>query len=77
MLEYLSAQNRQVEPLYELEREGKLRADGSPGSLDGRTFIDAQLLQGGRMLGSIWLTAWRQAGPDFYLRSQLARRQGR
>jgi hypothetical protein len=75
VLDYLFAQNRQVEPLYQLEKEGKFRADGSPGSLDGRAFIDAQLLQGGRMLGSVWLTAWRQAGPDMYLRAQLAKRK--
>jgi hypothetical protein len=75
VLEYLVLQNRQVEPLYKLEKEGRFRADGGPGSLDGRTFIDAQLLEGARMLGSIWLTAWRQAGPDIYLRSQLAKRK--
>jgi hypothetical protein len=74
VLDYLLAQNLQVEPLYQLEGNGKFLADGSPGSLDGRTFIDAQLLRGGQMLGSIWLTAWRQAGPDMYLRSQLAKR---
>jgi hypothetical protein len=74
VLDYLYAQNRQVEPLYRLEKDGMFRADGSPGSLDGRTFIDAQLLQGAQMLGSVWLTAWRQAGPDMYLRAQLAKR---
>lgn len=73
-MEYVRAQNRRVEPLYELEKAGKLRADGSPGSFDGREFIDEQLLRGGEMLGSLWLTAWRTAPPDHYLQEQLARR---
>jgi hypothetical protein len=74
VMDYLWAQNRQVEPLYRLEKAGAFSADGSPGGFAGREFIDTQLLRGGQMLGSIWLTAWRHAGPDFYLRSQLAKR---
>jgi hypothetical protein len=74
VMHYLRAQNERVVPLYELEKEGKLRADGSPGSFAGREFIDEQLLRGGEMLGSIWLTAWRTAPADQYLLGQLARR---
>ena len=74
VMTYLVAQNERVEPLYELEKEGKLRADGSPGSLDGKGFIEEQLLRGGQMLGSLWLTAWRTAPADHYLLEQLARR---
>jgi hypothetical protein len=76
VMRYLRAQNERVVPLYELEKTGKLKADGSPGSFDGRGFIEEQLLRGGEMLGSIWLTAWRTAPPDQYLLSQLARRAG-
>jgi hypothetical protein len=75
-MRYLRDQNERVAPLYELEKAGKLRADGSPGSVDGRGFIEEQLLRGGEMLGSIWLTAWRTAPPDQYLLDQLARRTG-
>jgi hypothetical protein len=74
VMRYLRAQNERVVPLYELEKAGKLRADGSPGSFAGREFIDEQLLRGGEMLGSIWLTAWRTAPADQYLLGQLARR---
>jgi hypothetical protein len=28
------------------------------------------------MLGSIWLTAWREAPPDVYLHAQLLQRKG-
>jgi hypothetical protein len=74
VMAYLLIQSQQVEPLYALEKAGKLRGDGSPGSFDGRDFIEEQLLRGGEMLGSIWLTAWQTATPDHYLLSQLAKR---
>ena len=74
VMRYLRTQSGRVVPLYELEKAGKLRADGTPGSFDGRGFIEEQLLRGGEMLGSIWLTAWRTAEPDQYLLSQLAQR---
>ena len=74
VMEYLEAQNRRVELLYQLEKAGKLRADGSPGGDEGREFIDEQLLRGGEMLGSIWLTAWRTAPTDRFLQEHLSRR---
>jgi hypothetical protein len=74
VMSYLQTQHGRVVPLYELEKAGQLKADGSPGSFDGREFIEEQLLRGGEMLGSIWLTAWRTAPPDQYLLDQLARR---
>ncbi len=74
VMTYLQAQNRRVEPLYQLEKAGKLRADGSPGSDEGREFIGEQLLRGGEMLGSLWLTAWRTAPPDHFLLEHLSRR---
>ena len=74
VMRYLEAQNRRVEPLYELEKAGKLRADGSPGGDEGRDFINEQLLRGGEMLGSLWLTAWQTAPPDHFLFEHLSRR---
>lgn len=75
VMRYLIAQNARVVPLYELEKAGKLKADGSPGSFDGKGFIEEQLLRGGQMLSSLWLTAWRSAPPDRYLLEELARRE--
>jgi hypothetical protein len=74
VMRYLVAQSQRVVPLYEVEKAGQLKADGSPGSVDGKGFIEEQLLRGGQMLGSIWLTAWRTAPPDRYLLEQLAKR---
>jgi len=76
VMAYVLAQNQRVEPLYQLEKAGKLRADGTPGSAEGRAFIEEQLLRGGEMLGSLWLTAWQTATPDQYLLRQLAKRAG-
>ena len=74
VMRYLETQYQRMEPLYQLEKAGGFKADGAPVSLDGREFIDEQLLCGGEMLGSIWLTAWRAAPTDDFLNRQLARR---
>lgn len=85
-LEYVVAQNKFVEPLYQLEKAGKLGnekpdANGrqpnppKPVSPEGRAFIEERLLTGGNMLATLWATAWKSAPVDTYLRTQLARRQ--
>ncbi len=73
IVDYLGRQHEQVGPLYELDKAGKLRADGTPGSLDGKAFIEEQLLRGSEMLASLWVTAWRDAPEDAYLHTQLLR----
>jgi len=76
VLAYLVASNAQVEPLYKLDQTGALKPD-APDRPDapGRAFIGEQLLRGGEMLSSIWLTAYQKAEPDVYLRAQLLKRQ--
>lgn len=85
VMNYLIAQNQLVEPLYQLEKAGKLsneleKADHTkphPGPVDpeGRAFVEGQLLKGGAMLASVWNTAWHNAPPDTFLRAQLIKRQ--
>jgi hypothetical protein len=85
VMDYLLGQFKLVEPLYQLEKAGKFsdemehagkyHQDNRPVDPEGRAFIADQLLKGGEMLGSIWLTAWKEAVPDTFLRSQLVRRQ--
>ncbi len=90
ILDYILASNKLVEPLYQLEKAGKLgndnvtkTADGKevrerrPLTKEGREFVEGRLLTGGEMLGALWLTAWRDAPPDTYLRSELVRRQAK
>ena len=76
VVDYLHAQHKQMEVIYQLEKAGKL-GQGEQGvvSDEARAFIEARLLEGGQMLGAIWLTAYRNAAPDTYLRSALIRRQ--
>ncbi len=70
---YLVAQNKLVGPLYELEKEGKLTGEGDQG-LEGRAFLEGQLVKAGQMLGNIWNTAWLEAPEDQYLQKTLEQR---
>jgi len=84
-MDYILGTQKTVEPLYQLEKAGKLGdenaktrkpgPDHDPVSAEGQAFIEAQLLRGGEMLGSIWLTAWHNAPPDKFLRANLLKRQ--
>lgn len=74
-MEFLLEQNARVEPLYQLEKAGKFKVENGNDVSEGKAFIEHQLLAGGEMLGSIWLTAWRSAVPDTYLRTTLLKRQ--
>jgi hypothetical protein len=77
VMDYLLAQNKLVEPLYQLEKAGKLGDHDQPFAPQGREFIDGQLLAGGEMLASIWVTAWRTSVPDTFLRNGLLNRKAR
>ncbi len=71
---YIEAQHQQVEPLYQLYKEGKLSGEGETG-LQGRAFLEGQLVRGGQMLADIWYSAWQQAPEDRYLKTTLAARK--
>jgi hypothetical protein len=73
VVNYLVAQNKLVEPLYQMEKAGQLSGEGDKG-LEGRSFLEGQLVKGGQMLGNIWLTAWLEAPTDTYLQKQLQQR---
>ncbi len=77
VIAYLIEQNRKVEPLYALEKAGLLGNDNRPIRQEGRDFIEGQLVTGGQMLASIWLTAWRTSFPDTFLLNHLANRAAR
>jgi hypothetical protein len=71
---YLLEQNKLVEPLYQLEKEGKLSSEGEQG-LSGRVFLEGQLVKAGQMLGDIWFTAWQEAPEDKHLERELELRR--
>ena len=74
VMAYLLETEKQVEPLYQLNKDGKLTPE-NPSSTEGRAFLDGQLVKGGQMLGDLWYSAWQQAAEDTYLVRQLKERQ--
>jgi hypothetical protein len=74
VMDYLVAQNKFVEPLYALEKKGVFKSEVAATSTEGQEFIRSRLLTGGQMLAGIWVTAWKNATPDTYLRAQLIKR---
>jgi len=70
----LAAQNQLVEPLYQLDKDGKLKADG-PEHAQGRAFLEDQLRTGAALLADLWLSAWEHAPEDHYLKGKLAERK--
>ena len=72
IMKYVLAQHGLVEPLYQLEKEKKLSPD-TPST--GRAFLEEQLMKGSQMLGNLWITAWKEAPPDRFLQSYLAKRK--
>ena len=72
-INFLVMQNKLVEPLYKLDRDGKLSNKENRGA-EGRVFLEAQLVKSGQLLGDLWLTAWLTAPEDTYLERQLQER---
>lgn len=71
---FIVAQHAMMEPLYRLEKDNKLSAE--PGTeADGKAFLGGQILKGGQFLGDLWLTAWKEATPDTFLKAQLIKRK--
>jgi len=73
-LAFIRNQHKLVEPLYQLDKEGKLSPEKAQGR-EGRPFFERQFLTGGQMLGDLWYTAWREAPPDNFLKAALAKRK--
>lgn len=74
-VKFIVEANQLVEPLYQLEKDGKLNVPETPGH-EGRKFLDAQLVKSGQLLGDLWYTAWKEAPEDTYLERELEQRAG-
>lgn len=70
---FIVSNNQLVEPLYQLEKAGKLSDRGDAGT-EGRAFLEGQLVKSGQLLGGLWLTAWQTAPEDTYLERELRQR---
>lgn len=73
-LEFIQAQEKFVEPLYKMDRDGAL-TPSNPKSAEGREFISKQLVTGAQFLSDLWYSAWKNAPQDTFLRKELARRK--
>lgn len=73
-MRFIREQFELVEPLYQLEKDGKLTGEGERG-IEGKEFLAKQILKAGQMLGDLWLTAYLEAPTDTYLKSALAQRK--
>jgi hypothetical protein len=74
-VDFVVANNQLVEPLYKMEKEGKLSTEGDAGA-EGRAFLETQIVKSGQLLGNLWLTAWETAPEDTYLERELQHRSG-
>ena len=72
-VEFIGATFKEVEPLYQLDKEGALSGNGTVG-LRGKDYLERRLLAGGQMLGDLWYSAWQHTAPDNFLKSQLQKR---
>jgi hypothetical protein len=74
VVEFIVEQHKQLEPLYQLDKDGKLSGEGERG-LEGKAFLESQLVKAGQMLADLWYTAYVQAPPDTYLKAELVKRK--
>lgn len=72
-VDFIVANNQLVEPLYKMEKDGKLSDQGDAGA-EGRAFLEGQLVKSGQLLGNLWFTAWQTAPEDTYLERELQQR---
>ena len=70
---FIVAAHQLVEPLFQLDRDGKLSNQDNRGA-EGRAFLEGQLIKSGQLLGRLWLTAWQTAPEDTFLERELRRR---
>lgn len=76
MMDYVIETHAKVEPLYQLEKAGLLgNKPELPVTPEARAFFEDRFLTGGQMLARLWVTAWKSAPIDTYLRETLVRRQ--
>ena len=74
-MNFILEQNKLVEPLYQLDRDGKLPGETGEGTGEGKAFLEGQLVKSAQFLADIWYSAYHQAPPDTYLERELIQRK--
>lgn len=75
-VKFIVEQNAKVEPLYKLDKEGKLSKEPDA-SGEGMAFLRKQASLSAQLLANAWFTAWEQAPADQFLIDQLKKRAGK
>jgi hypothetical protein len=76
VMDYVLTSHAKVELLYQMEKAGLLaNRPELPVTPEGRAFFEERFLAGSHMLARLWVTAWKSAPLDTYLRETLVRRQ--
>lgn len=73
-MDYIMKTHEKVEPLYKLEKASLLGHGEQPITKEAIEFFDERLMAGGDMLARVWVTAWKNAPLDTYLRTALGKR---
>lgn len=74
IMKFIREQHELVEPLYRLEKEGKLTGKSAKGK-QGSPFMHGQIGKASGFLGDLWYTAYKNAPEDRYLLGVLAKRK--
>lgn len=72
-MDYLQTTHKEVERVYQMNKDGKLRAE-NPDPREARAFLEERIVAGGQMLGDLWFSCWQQAAEDTHLIRDLKQR---
>ncbi|MBG87536.1 MAG: hypothetical protein CMO80_11635 [Verrucomicrobiales bacterium] len=71
---FIREQHKLVEPLYRMDKDGKLTGDGAKGRM-GKPFLEKQIVASSELLTDLWYTAYKLAPADRYLIARLNERK--
>jgi hypothetical protein len=74
VMRFLEEQHKLVEPLYEMNKDGRLSGNGEKG-MEAFPVLSNQIKVAAQLLGDLWLTAQQNAPVDNFLKNQLATRK--
>jgi hypothetical protein len=74
VMRFLAEQHKLVEPLYEMNKDGRLSGNGEKG-MEAFPVLSNQIKLAAQFLGDLWLTAYQNAPVDNFLKNQLATRK--
>ncbi len=74
LMRFIAEQHTLVEPLYAMNKDGRLSGNGELG-MEAFPVLSKQIRLAAQLLGDLWLTAYQNAPVDNFLKNQLATRK--